>query len=53
MLISIKNGEVVSSVVNLSRHELTEPHKSLLEKGLKFVPSKKRVDKIKRLADLG
>ena len=42
----------VSSVTNLSQHKLTGPQVSLLEKGLKFIPSRHKVDKVKLLADL-
>ena len=41
-----------TSVTNLSRHELSAPQLSLLEKGLKFIPSRHEVDKVKLLADL-
>ena len=41
-----------TSVTNLSKHELSAPHLSLLEKGLKFIPSRHEVDKVKLLADL-
>ena len=39
-------------MTNLSRHKLTEAQLSLLEKGLKFIPSRHRVDRVKLLADL-
>ena len=42
----------VSSVTNLSQHKLIGPQVSLLEKGLKFIPSRHKVDKVKLLADL-
>lgn len=48
----IKKSSAVMSVTNLSRHKLTEAQLSLLERGLKFIPSKHRVDKVKLLADL-
>ena len=41
-----------TSVTNLSKHELSAPQLSLLEKGLKFIPSRHEVDKVKLLADL-
>ena len=41
-----------TSVTNLSKHELSAPQISLLERGLKFIPSRHEVDKVKLLADL-
>ena len=41
-----------TSVTNLSKHELSAPQLSLLEMGLKFIPSRHEVDKVKLLADL-
>ena len=38
-------------MTNLSKHELSAPHISLLERGLKFIPSRHEVDKVKLLAD--
>ena len=42
--------ETESTVKNLSSHELTEAQTLLLSKGLKFIPSRRTVDKIKLLA---
>ena len=42
----------VVSVTNLSNHKLTKAQKSLLEKGLKFIPSRNKIDKLKLLSDL-
>ncbi|KAH3888295.1 hypothetical protein DPMN_012327 [Dreissena polymorpha] len=47
-----KSDETKSSVTNLSKHVLTDAEQNLLEKGLKFIPSRKNIDKVKLLADL-
>ena len=47
-----KSKSLTSSVTNLSNHSLTETQMSLLEKGLKFIPSRYKVNKLKLLADL-
>ena len=39
-------------MTNLSKHELSVSQISLLERGLKFIPSRHEVDKIKLLTDL-
>ena len=36
----------------LSKFELSDAQISLLEKGLKFIPNRKKIDKLKRLSDL-
>ncbi|KAH3842642.1 hypothetical protein DPMN_116144 [Dreissena polymorpha] len=48
-----KSDETKSSVTNLSKHVLTDAEQNLPEKGLKFIPSRKNIDKVKLLADLG
>jgi hypothetical protein len=40
-------------VTNLSEYTLTDSEKSLLAKGLKFIPDRKKIDSTKLLADLG
>ena len=40
------------SVVNLSKHKLTDAQISVLEKGLKFIPTSGKINKIKLLSDL-
>ena len=40
------------AVTNLSQHPLTESQVSLLSRGLKFIPDRHKVDKLKLLADL-
>ena len=39
-------------MTNLSKNELSAPQISLLERGLKLIPSRHEVDKVKLLADL-
>ncbi|MCG7879960.1 MAG: hypothetical protein N0C90_27085, partial [Candidatus Thiodiazotropha endolucinida] len=48
-----KGGGCKTSVTNLSGVNLTTAQIRLLEKGLKFIPSKNKIDKVKLLADLG
>ena len=45
-------SSIVTKVTNLSQHNITEAQLSSLEKGLKLIPSRHRVDKVKFLADL-
>ena len=40
------------AVTNLSQHPLNECQISLLSRGLKFIPDRHKVDKLKLLADL-
>ena len=40
------------SVVNLPKHKLTDAQLSLLERGLKFIPTSGKINKIKFLSDL-
>ena len=40
------------AVTNLSQHHLTEGQITLLSRGLKFIPDRHKVDKLKLLADL-
>lgn len=42
-----------TAVINLSSKVLTESQLSLLSKGLKFVPTRRNIDKGKLIADLG
>ena len=41
------------TVTNLSNYCLSEEEKTLLSKGLKFIPDRTKVDKLKLLTDLG
>ena len=46
-------SDIKELVTNLSSHTLTDAELSLLEKGLKFVPDRSKINSTKLLADLG
>ena len=49
---SCKERDKDTVVTNLSSYELTAAQEDLLSKGLKFIPDRTKIDKIKLLADL-